>query len=120
MMAPVFEVCSKNDSVIALLGSPLRLYPFANIPQKVIYPYARWQNYGGSAEQYLGNLPDVDTFSFQMDVFGPSAAVVTNIAKALRDAIEPHAYITRWGDQTRDDETLSLRYSFDVDWIVLR
>ncbi|EIV5802779.1 hypothetical protein L9F69_005435 [Klebsiella pneumoniae] len=41
-------------------------------------------------------------------------------ARALRDAIEGKAYITRWGEQSRDPETMRYRYSFDVDWITTR
>ncbi|MBC5035811.1 hypothetical protein [Klebsiella variicola] len=41
-------------------------------------------------------------------------------ARVLRDAIEGKAYITRWGEQSRDPETMRYRYSFDVDWITTR
>ena len=43
-----------------------------------------------------------------------------SIAAALRDAIEPHAHITRWGGSSRDEKTKRYRYSFDVDWHVQR
>lgn len=48
---------------------------------------------------YLGTLPDYDSFSLQVDVYADTVSSVTAVAKALRDAIEPHAYITRWSDQ---------------------
>ncbi|STV76391.1 Uncharacterised protein [Klebsiella michiganensis] len=38
----------------------------------------------------------------------------------LRDAIEGKAYISRWGEQSRNDSTMKYRYSFDVDWITTR
>jgi hypothetical protein len=46
--------------------------------------------------------------------------IVIAVARALRDAIEGKAYITRWGEQSRDPETMRYRYSFDVDWITTR
>lgn len=63
---------------------------------------------------------DADSYTLQVDVYADTVASATSVATALRDAIEPHAYITRWGGQSRDPETKRYRYSFDVDWIVLR
>lgn len=122
MIAPIFAACAASPAVTALLGSApaTRLYPFGLQDDKVIYPYAVWQNVGGDPEMYLDTLPDVDRYSLQVDVYAKTAASSIAVAKALRDAIEPHAYITRWGQQGRDPETKSYRYSFDVDWLVKR
>ena len=121
MIAPIFSVCAASASVTALLGSsPLRIYPFGLKDDDVIYPYAVWQNIGGAPEMYLDTLPDYDTFNIQVDIYADTVTASTAVAKALRDAIEPHAYITRWGDQVRDPDTKRYRYSFDVDWIVKR
>lgn len=121
MIAPVFSVCSASAEVIAILGSsPVRLYPFGEHYDNTVYPYAVWQNIGGSPENYLAQRPDADSYSVQIDVYANTSGEVIAAAKALRDAIEPHAYITRWGDQERDTQTRRYRYSFDVDWIVRR
>lgn len=121
MMAPIFEVCSASDGVVALLGNmPVRLYPFGQYDGEITYPYAVWQNIGGDPPQYLDRTPDHDNYSLQVDVYAKTASEVLAVTKALRDAIESHAYITRWGGQTRDTETKTYRYSFDVDWIVKR
>ena len=42
------------------------------------------------------------------------------MALALRDAIEPVAYITAWLGESIDPDTKNNRFSFQVDWIVLR
>ncbi|AVJ17216.1 hypothetical protein CLM71_08765 [Serratia sp. MYb239] len=121
MMAPIFAICSGSDEVRALLGSePVRLYPFGLHDDTVIYPYAVWQNISGDPENYLNQRPDADRYSLQVDIYADTAAGCVAVARALRDAIEPHAYITRWGGQTRDATTKRYRYSFDVDWIVRR
>ncbi len=39
---------------------------------------------------------------------------------AIRDAIEPSAYVTSWRGESRDPDTNNYRYSFDVDVIVTR
>jgi len=121
MIAPIFPVCAASPVVNALLGGDrLRLYPFGLQDDDVTYPYAIWQNISGEPENYLGQRPDADAFSLQVDVYADTPDDAIAVAAALRDAIEPHAHITRWGDQARDSETKRYRYSFDVDWIVLR
>lgn len=121
MIAPIFKVCAASQAVTALIGeSPVRLYPFGLQDDNVVYPYVVWQNISGSPENYLDKLPDTDSYTLQVDVYADTVMSATSVATALRDAIEPHAYITRWGGQSRDPETKRYRYSFDVDWIVLR
>lgn len=121
MFPPIFQVCAADPAVTALLGAvPTRLYPFGEAPQGVSYPYAVWQTFGGAPENYLGNRPDLDNFALQVDVYADTGASARSVAAALRDAIEPHAYITRWGGESVDQETKRYRISFDVDWYVAR
>lgn len=121
MIAPIFKVCAASQAVTALIGeSPVRLYPFGLHDDNVVYPYVVWQNISGYPENYLDKRPDADSYTLQVDVYADTVASAASVAAALRDAIEPHAYITRWGGQSRDQETKRYRYSFDVDWIVLR
>lgn len=121
MIAPIFKVCAASQAVTALIGeSPVRLYPFGLQDDNVVYPYVVWQNISGSPENYLDKRPDADSYTLQVDVYADTVVSATSVATALRDAIEPHAYITRLGGQSRDPETKRYRYSFDVDWIVLR
>lgn len=121
MIASIFTTCAASQAVKDLLGTnPVRLYPFGMQDDSIVYPYAVWQNIGGSPENYLNQRPDADRYSLQVDVYGDTDADVIAVARALRDAIETKAYITRWGDQSRDPETKRYRYSFDVDWITIR
>ncbi len=121
MIAPIFSVCAASSAVIMLLGdNPMRLYPFGMHDDNIVYPYAVWQNVTGIPENYLAQRPDVDFFTLQVDAYADTPDEVIAVAAALRDAIESHAYITRWGGQEQDAETKRYRYSFDVDWIVPR
>ena len=121
MIAPIFPVCASSPEVTALLGSnPVRIYPFGIQDDNVVYPYVVWQNITGSPENYIAQRPDADFFTLQVDAYADTVDEVIAVATALRDAIEPHAHITRWGGQERDQETKRYRYSFDVDWIVNR
>lgn len=121
MYPPIFATCAAAPAVTALLGaSPTRIYPFGEAPQGVAYPYAAWQTVGGAPENYLGNRPDLDSYTLQVDVYADTGASARAVATTLRDAIEPHAYITRWGGESKDPETGRYRISFDVDWHVSR
>ncbi len=121
MIAPIFAVCAASQAVKDLLGTnPVRLYPFGMQDDNIVYPYAVWQNIDGSPENYLNQRPDADRYSLQVDVYGDTDIDVIAVSRALRDAIEGNAHITRWGEQTRDPETGKYRYSFDIDWIVQR
>lgn len=121
MIAPIFTICSASIEVTNLLGTdPVRLYPFGEAPQNVATPYAVWQNIGGSPENYLGQLPDADSYSVQLDVYGVQAEDVLAVAQALVNALEPVGYVTGWGNTSRDIETDLYRYNFTVDLIVNR
>lgn len=121
MIAPIFEICSASTEVTDLIGTdPVRLFPFGEAPANVERPYVVWQNAGGSPENYLGTLPDSDSYSVQVDVYGVDGADVLAVAKAIRDTVEPVAYITSWGINNRDFDTDLYRYSFTVDFMVNR
>lgn len=121
MFPPIFSVCAADPGVTALLGtSPMRLNPFGEGEQGDPVPYAVWQVVGGAPENHLGDAPDVDRYSLQVDVYAATGASASAVAAAMRDAIEPHAYITRWGAQETDPDTGHRRIGFDVSWHVPR
>ena len=121
MYAPIFAVCFADAAVGAALGTaPMRLYSFGQAPQGSTAAYATWQSIGGSPENYLGDRPDIDQFALQVDCWAATVSEVRAVAMALRDAIEPHAHITRWGGESHDAATGLFRYSFDVLWHVSR
>jgi len=121
MYPPIFAVCFAAAAVKVALGSaPLRLYLFGEAPQGVARPYAVWQTVGGAPENYLGQAPDLDSYTLQVDVYADTATGARDAAKALRDAIEPHAHIVRWGGESKDPDTDASRLSFDVDWLTPR
>lgn len=121
MFAPIFQVCRASPAVLALLGmSPTRLWPFGEAEPDSPLPYAVWQTISGSPENYINQVPDVDSYSLQVDAYATTASGARAVAQAIRDAIEPHAHIVAWRGERRDRETRLYRFSFDVDWIVQR
>lgn len=125
-MYPTIYAAVNVPAVQALLKSgngPLRFWLFGMAPQGVTYPYAVWQTSGGTPENYLGNVPDVDSFGVQIDVYASESQgtdVARSVAQAIRNAIEPHCHITSWRGDSQDSVTKSYRFSFDCDWIVNR
>lgn len=122
MQPPIYPVCAAVPAVTALLGSaPTRLYPFDEAPQGTALPYAVWRVIpGGRPENHLGDAPDIDRWSLQVDVYARTGNDATAVTEALRDAIEPHAHIVRWGDQDTDPDTRNKHIGFDVSWYVPR
>ncbi|WP_341706533.1 DUF3168 domain-containing protein [Halopseudomonas sp.] len=121
MFAPIFAVCAASAGVTAALGTaPVRLFPFGESPEGVGLPYAVWQTVSGSPENFINEVPDMDGFTLQVDVYGSTADSVRAAAEALRDAIEPHAHIVSWGGESREPTTRRYRFTFSVDWFVSR
>lgn len=121
MFPPVFEVVSADSDVQSNLGSsPCRFYPFGEAPQNVTSPYGVWGVVTGTPENYVNQVPDLDTWVVQIEVFAKTASAARDAAEAVRNVIEPLAHIVAWRGESRDAETRLYRYSFDVDWMVSR
>jgi hypothetical protein len=118
MYPPVFETLTAvPDIVSALQGANniVKIFPI-EAPQGTKAPYVVWNTPNGFPQNYLGNVPDLDQFSTQIDVYADTLEQVRDIGKLLRDAIEPVAYITAWLGDGKDFETKLMLLSFDVDW----
>lgn len=123
MWPPIFPAVAASPAAVALLkqgNGPLRFYQFGLAPQGVQKPYAVWQRTFGTPENYLGDLPDQDSFTLQVDVYAGSADSARSVAVALRDAIEPVAYITEWLGESVDRITGSNRFTFQTEFLVPR
>tara|TARA_R110001606_G_scaffold68797_1_gene157164 strand:+ start:11139 stop:11516 length:378 start_codon:yes stop_codon:yes gene_type:complete len=125
MFAPIFQAVAASAAATAFLGnSPTRLWPFGDAPEPTesgyALPYAVWQTVSGSPENYINQVPDIDAYTIQVDVYALTGSSARATAEALRDAIEPHAHIVGWRGESREKDTKLYRYSFDVDWLVKR
>jgi hypothetical protein len=87
-------------------------------------PYAVWQRVFGAPENYLSNVPNIDSFTLQIDVYAAGttagAQTVRDVAAAIRDAIEPECHITNWLGESIDPDTRNHRFTFQCDWFVQR
>ena len=122
MYPPVFDICSSDTSVQALLGNgpTLRVYPFGEALQKDRMPYVTWALGDGAPENYLGQTPDTDSFTTHIDVVASTAASAREVTETLLAAIEPFAHVVSWDGEFRDKDTRAYRIAFTVDWIEYR
>ena len=120
MNPPIFTIVSADSGVTALLGTdPVRFFPFGQAPDETDMPYAVWQIVSGSPENHLNDVPNIDSWLVQVDVYAMRGSTARTVAEALRDAIEPEAYITAWRGESKEYDNV-FRYSFDVEFLTGR
>jgi hypothetical protein len=123
MFPPLYETLKADAGVKAIFGNSPRIYPHGMAPAKespeYATPYAVQQIITGQPEWYLADRPDVDAFTTQVDVYADTVSAAAAGAQAIRDALEPVAYIT-WRGQFQDPDTELYRYSLDVDFLTPR
>lgn len=120
MYPPIFETVEDNAGVIAVLGNPPRFFAFGNAPSQIAKPYSVWRHIFGSPENYLGDLPDIDSYGIQIDTYAADAATARAVSSALQAAIEPVAHVTSYGAESRDPDTLHYNVSFVAEWMTNR
>lgn len=121
MYPPIFATCFADATCRELLGTaPMRLFPFSHAPQDSSEPYAVWQTISGQPQNYVNNTPDVDSMLIQIDVYALDEEAARTVAEAIRDTVEPVAHVVSWRGEQWEPTPDTFRYSFDVEWIVLR
>ena len=123
MFPPIFPAIKASPACVALLKAgtgEIRFYEFGRAPQNCQKPYAVWQRVFGQPYNHVNEIPNTESFTLQIDIYADRAEQSRNVAVAVRDAIEPIAYITNWLGESRDPETNNYRFGFQTDWIVER
>lgn len=117
MYPDIFAIAAADAGVTAALGpNPVRFWPFGLAPQDETRPYALHQLVYGSPENTLSCTPASDTFGVQVDAYAKNVTAARAVAAALRDAFEPHAYITAWNGESWEPATGLYRVSFTVEF----
>lgn len=121
MDTPFFQVCKADPTVQALLGGVLpRIYPFGEAPQSVAKPYVVYQWIGGDPFNTLNCRPGADRAGLQVDVYGLTQTSSTDVAKAIRYAVELQCNLTSYRGTERETDTKLWRTGFDLTWLVNR
>lgn len=117
MFAPIYKVLAANVNVQAVLGSSSpRIYKFGEAAKGATKPYMVYQMIDGAPENYLGQAPDLDLETFQMDIYAETSAEVEAVAKTVVNALVGFAYVSGWRGEFKDPDTSLNVVSFDVDW----
>lgn len=121
-LVPIFSLATASSDVVALLGkgSTVRLYLFGEAPAQVAKPYVVWQLVGGSPENLLAGVPNLDNYQVQLDVYADSAAVARQVQRALMAAYEPQAYVVSYNFEMREPDTRLYRVCFTVEFMTPR
>lgn len=121
MYPDLFAYAVASPAVVAVLGSsPTRFWPFGVAPQDETRPYAVHQLVYGSPENTLSCTPETDSFGIQIDAYARSVSEARAVAAALRDAMEPHGYITAWNGEFWEPGTGLYRVGFTVEFMTER
>lgn len=117
MLPPVFQLLKASADVKAIVGTnPPRVYRHGAAPQDVSRPYVTWFLVAGIPENNLSDPPPVDRDTVQIDCWHKDDAGVVLLARAVRDAIEPVAYMTAVVIDTKDQETQMYRMALQFDF----
>ena len=72
MFPPFFESVENVAGVKAIFGNSPRVYPHGIADQNTRAPYCVFQMITGNPENYLNQLPDMDGYTVQVDVYAES------------------------------------------------
>lgn len=120
MLAPVFATLRTVSAVTAILGNPPRIYRHGEAPQDTTKPYVTWFMVTDTPENNLSDPPGIDRQPVQVDCWHQTDAGIEALARAVRDAIEPHAHMTAIVANEREKDTRLYRIGMQFDWFVAR
>lgn len=122
MLPPVFSYLVAAAPLTALIGTtPTRAYRHGDAPQLVTAPYVTWFANGCAPGNLLdGNPPPVDGWAITVDSWSDGDSEVEAVAQAVRDALEPHGYLTGFNANSRDPATRRYRISMQFEFWISR
>jgi len=124
MLPEVFPLLAAASAVTSLIGTnPVRAYRHGRAPQGTAAPYVTWFLVTGLPENTLDEVPRVDRHEVQVDCWsentGQGSKDIEALAKAVRDAIEPHAHMTAEVFDGIDEDTqryrIGMQFTFWTD-----
>ena len=120
MFPPVHQTLVSDDTLAVLFSGAPRVYRHGYVPQGTARPYITWAVPNLVPENTLSELPTMDRSTVQVDVWCEQDALTLQIAKAVRDAIEPHAHLTSQPFDGWDPESKCYRMALQFDWFIPR
>lgn len=119
-MLPTIYTWLKTAGVQAIVGTPPRVYRHADAPQDVTKPYITWVMVSGVPDNELSSLPPSDRWTIQIDCWHQTDAGVEDLAKEVRDAIEPYGHLTSMPINGKEFDTKLYRIALQFDILQAR
>jgi len=116
MLPPIFTILQSSFDVRSIIGDTPRAYRHGEAPQNTTKPYVTWGMVTGTPENELSDVPSVDKITLQVDCWHQTDSGVEELARAVRDAIEPYAYMTGMPVNLRETETKLYRIGLQFDY----
>ena len=101
--------------VRAVLGTPVRIYPFGDTgTTPPSPPYVVHQLVSSVPDNCLDDPPPVDDERIQFSVWANDEPTLSAATRALRTQLQEYGYINSVSDNGRDPDTK--RYGMVIDW----
>nr|AMP48225.1 protein of unknown function (DUF3168) [uncultured bacterium] len=120
MLPPIYTWLKASNAVKAIIGNTPRAYRPGDAPQDVTQPYVTWALVAGVPDNQLSSTPPSDRYTVQVDCWHTTDKGVEDLAKAVRNAIEPNAHLTAIPVNNRDPETKLYRIALQFDVLQTR
>jgi Protein of unknown function (DUF3168) len=121
MLPPIYATLLASSAVTSIIGSaPARAYRHNSVPTTVAAPYVSWFFIGIDPENTLSEVPGMDRVAVQVNCWHATDGGVEALARAVRDAIEPHAHVTQINLDARDAQTRLYQIALQADWFLSR
>lgn len=111
----VYAVLAAAPGVLALLGDPPAVYR-GLAPEGTVGPYVAWGTAGAETAGNLSDLPPADRWVVQVDCYSPDDVGVEQLARAVRDAVEPQAVFAGVPVNEQEEDTGLYRIGLEFDW----
>lgn len=118
MLPPIYSTLRSSPAVVNIVAS--KIYRHGAAPQNCVAPYLTWSLVFGNPENTLSEPPQIDSLQLQVDCWHSKDALVEELAKAVRDALEPYAHMTGIPVDGQDPDTQLYRMSLQFDWWLSR
>lgn len=120
MLPPIYTWLKASNAVKAIIGNTPRVYRHGEAPQDIAQPYVTWALVAGVPDNELSAVPKSDRYTVQVDCWHQTDAGIESLATAIRNAIEPYAYMTAIPINNRDAETKLYRIALQFDVLQTR
>jgi hypothetical protein len=114
MLPPIYSILRSSSAVVDAVSS--KIYRHGAVPQNCQAPYIAWSLVFGQPENTLSEAPQIDSLQLQVDVWHNKDSLVEELAKDVRNALEPYAHMTGIPFDGQEPDTKLYRMTLQFDY----